>query len=127
MDDKKFDFVAHIRGVMGLAVGAVAGYYAFLWLVSQGFYALAIPGAMMGIACGYSSRIYSRVLAVACGASAASLLVFAEWKAFPFVADDSFVYFVAHLYQLKGVTLIMLVLGIVFAAWFGLGRPKSPR
>ena len=51
----------------------------------------------------------------------------AKWKAFPFIADDSFVYFLTHLHQLKSVTLIMLVLGIVFAAWFGLGRPKAPR
>ena len=127
MTDHKFDYLAHIRGLLGLAVGAVAGFYLFQWLVSQGFYALAILGAVMGWACSYASRIHSPWLAVACGVSAAGLLVLAEWKAFPFIADDSFVYFLTHLYQLRGLTQIMLVLGIVFATWFGLGRPKTPR
>lgn len=125
MEEKKFDFVAHVRGLLGLLVGGVAGYYLFQWLISQGFYALAIPGAVMGLACGYASRIYSPVLAGACGVSAVLLSAFCEWNSL--VTDDSFVYFLSHLYQLRGVTLIMFVLSIVFAAWFGLGRPKLPR
>ncbi len=127
MEEKKFDFVAHARGLLGLTVGGVAGFYLFQWLVSQGFYGLAIPGAVMGLACGYASRIYSPVLAVACGVSALGLTIFSEWKTFPFTDDESFVYFLAHLHQLKGLTLIMIALGVVFGAWFGLGRPNSPR
>jgi hypothetical protein len=127
MEEKKFDIVAHIRGLLGLLVGGVAGYYLFQWLISQGFYALAIPGAVMGLACGYASRIYSPVLAVACGLSAVLLSAFCEWKARPFVdGDGSFMYFLTHMHQLTGLTLIMFVLSIVFAAWFGLGR-RTPR
>ena len=125
MEDKKFEFIAHIRGVLGLVVGGIAGFYLFQWLVSQGYFALAIPGALMGLACGYASRIYSLVLAVTCGVSAAVLLVIVEWKVF--YANNSFVFFLTHLHQLDGVTLVMLALGIVFAAWFGLGRPKPSR
>jgi len=124
MQEKKFDINAHVRGVLGLVVGGVAGFFLFQWLVGQGFYGLAILGAVMGWACSYASRIYSPVLAVACGIGAATLSVFAEWKAFPFLADDSFSYFVSHLYQLKGLTLIFIALSTVFATWFGLGRPN---
>jgi len=127
MEEKKFDTIAHIRGVFGLVVGGVAGYFLFQWLVGQGFYGLAILGAVMGWACSYASRIYSPLLAVAGGISAAILSVFAEWKAYPFIADDSFSYFVSHLYQLKVLTLIFIALSTVFAAWFGLGRPNPQR
>lgn len=125
MEEKKFDIVAHVRGLLGMVVGGVAGFFLFQWLVRQGFYGLAIPGAVMGLACGYLSRVHSPVLAAACGIGATLLLPFAEWKLFPFVADDSFGYFLTHLHQLKPLTLIMLALGIVFAAWFGLGRPPQ--
>jgi hypothetical protein len=125
MNEKQFDAVAHLRGVLGLIVGAVAGYFVFHWLVGQGFYALALPGAMMGLACGYASRIRSPLLAVLCGLTAAVLLVVFEWKELPFIADRSLAYFLAHLHQLKSFTLIMLALGIVFASWFGLGRAKA--
>ncbi|MDX1930923.1 MAG: hypothetical protein SFV81_30640 [Pirellulaceae bacterium] len=125
MEEQKFDVVAHARGLIGMLVGGVAGFFLFQWLVSQGFYGLAIPGAVMGLACGYASRIHSPVLAVACAIGAILLLPFAEWKVLPFVADDSFSYFLAHMHQLKPLTWIMFALGVVFAAWFGLGRPKT--
>ncbi len=126
MENKTFDIVAHARGVLGLLAGGAAGFFLFQWLVDQGFYGLAILGAVMGWACSSASRIYSPLLAVACGISAAILSVFAEWKAFPFVADDTFGYFISHLSQLKGLTLIFIALSTVFAAWFGLGRPIKP-
>lgn len=125
MDEKRFDVVAHVRGLVGLIVGGAAGFFLFQWLVSQGYFALAIPGALMGLGCGYLSRIHSIVLAVACGVSAAVLLTYAEWKVF--YTNYTFARFLTHLHELDGVTLVMLALGIVFAAWFGLGRPKPPR
>lgn len=107
-----------------MIVGGVAGYFVFVWLVSQGFYALVLPGAMLGLACGYASKIRSPWLAAVGGVGATLLLIFCEWKTFPFVADDSFSYFVVHLHQLRGLTLIFLLLGILAGAWFSLGRPK---
>lgn len=125
MDEQKFDVLAHARGLLGMAIGGTAGFFLFQWLVSQNFYALAMPGALMGLACGYASRIYSPALAVVSGICAACLTVFTEWKFFPFRVDESFSYFLAHMHQCQTVTLIMFALGVVFAAWFGLGRPKT--
>lgn len=127
MPNSKFDVIAHIRGLAGLVAGGAAGFFLFQWLVGQGLYGLAVVGAIMGLACGYASQIYSPVLAIACGICAAILSVFAEWKAFPFIADDSFEYFVSHLHQLSGRSLIFIALSIIFAAWFGLGRPNPSR
>ena len=124
MSEQTFDAVAHLRGILGMVVGAVAGYFVFVWLVGQGFYALVLPGAMLGLGCGYASQIRSPWLAAIGGVAAALLLIYCEWKIFPFVADESFTYFVTHLYQLRGLTLIFLLLGILAGAWFSLGRPK---
>ncbi len=125
MENEKFDLVAHARGLLGLVIGGVVGLLIFQWMVKQGFYGLAIPGAVMGLGCGYASRIHSPLLAALCGISAFFLTAYAEWKSFPFIDDESFTYFLSHLHLLKGMTLIMFGLGIVFATWFGLGRPKT--
>jgi hypothetical protein len=127
MEEKKFDALAHARGFVGIIVGGAAGFFLFQWLVDQGFYGLAIPGAVMGLACGFASRIHSPILAATCGICATLLLPYAEWKVLPFAADDSLGYFLTHLNQLRPLTWIMFALGIVFAAWFGLGRPQSRR
>ncbi len=125
MEPKSIDVVAIVRGLLGLVVGAVAGYFAFGWLVSQGFYALALPGALMGLAGGYASRVYSPLLGIISGIASVPLLLYCEWSQFPFIADGSFNYFVTHVHQLRAFTWLMLVLGVVFAAWFALGRPKQ--
>ena len=41
-----------LRGLIGAAVGGAVGYFAFGWLVSQGFYAVALPGVLLGIGLG---------------------------------------------------------------------------
>lgn len=126
MEKSKFDIVAHVRGVLGLAAGAIAGFYLFQWLAQQGFYALAIYGALMGLTCSFASRIYAPALAVICGVTAAGVLFVAEWKVLPFAADDSFAYFISHFHRKSIVQLAMFALGVVFAAWFGLGRAHPP-
>ena len=41
-----------ILALAGAVIGGVLGYFGFLLLVEQGFYALALPGALAGIAAG---------------------------------------------------------------------------
>jgi hypothetical protein len=102
--------------------GGVIGYFAFLWIARQGLYALALPGVLIGLAGGWLVERRSIVFAALCGALALIAGILSEWRLRPFVADDSFGYFVAHLQQLRPITLIMIALGVVFAAWFALGR-----
>ena len=52
---------------------------------------------------------------------------FTEWKFAPFVKDGSLSYFVAHVHQLKPVTLIMIAMGGAFGVWFGMGRDRFVR
>lgn len=108
-------------GVVGAALGAVLGYFGFLWIAQQGFYALALPGALMGLGCGLLARRRSMPLAVACGLLAVIVGLFCEWRFAPFTKDVSLGFFLTHLHQLRPLTLIMLVLGGVFGFWFALG------
>ena len=43
-------------GLVGGVLGGAAGYFIYSWLISQGFYALAIPPAMLGLGAGLCAR-----------------------------------------------------------------------
>lgn len=110
------------RGLAGALLGAVVGYLVFGWLVQSGFYALALPGATIGLGAGLLARGRSFALGVICLLLAAAIGLFLEWKHFPFRADPSLAYFMTHLGELKVFTWILYGLGLVFAFWFGRGR-----
>jgi hypothetical protein len=100
----------------GAALGGLIGHFAFGWLVNQGFYGLVLPGGLVGLGAGYSS-CRSRWPAVVCGVLAFALGLATEWRFFPFTADDSFTYFLAHLHQLKPITMLMLAAGTAIGFW----------
>ena len=113
-----------IKGYAGAIAGAAFGYFVFGVLLRQGFYALALPGATIGLLCGFLSGIKSVHLAIVCGLLSLGMCLFVEWQNFPFKADDSFSYFLANVMQLKGGTKLLIALGTLFGAWFGLGRER---
>lgn len=110
------------RGIAGALLGAVVGYLVFGWLVRSGFYALALPGATIGLGAGLLSRGKSLPVAMVCTILAAVIGLVLEWRHFPFRADPSFTYFLAHLGELKVFTKFLYFVGLVFAFWFGRGR-----
>src|SRR5688572_10540467 len=114
-----------LLGLAGALAGGAAGYFAFGWLARQGFYALALPGVLLGLGAGWLSRGCPKPLAIGCGVMALVLGIFAEWKHFPFAKDDSFIYFVTHLLDLRPFTLLMIALGAFAGFWFS--RKNSER
>ena len=101
-----------ILGLIGAVIGGWAGYQAFLWIARQGFYALAVPPALLGLGAGLLARRRSVALAVVCAVAGLLLGLYSEWRLAPFVADESLPYFVMHVQDLKPVTLLMLALGV---------------
>ncbi|MDG3004501.1 hypothetical protein [Paludisphaera mucosa] len=108
-----------LAGALGALLGATLGYYTFQWLYQRGFYGMMIPGALLGLGCGLAARRPSQARGVACGVAALALGLFVEWKFFPFNADPSFRYFLAHVAELKGVTILMIAAGAGFGYWLG--------
>ncbi len=121
-DSPKNLWIAATRGLVGGLIGGFVGYLAYAWLLTQGFYSVILPGALLGLGFGLAAQYRSVAFGIVCAFCGLILGYFCEWKEFPFVADDSFAYFLTHVYQLKPVTQIMIVLGAVMAFWFGRGR-----
>jgi hypothetical protein len=106
-------------GVIGAIVGGVFGYVLFFWIVGQGFYALMLPGASIGLGCGLLARHRSFLRGVICAFAAVLLGLYTEWRFSPFVADPRFSYLAWHFYDLKPITQIMIGLGAALAFYLG--------
>jgi hypothetical protein len=106
-------------GVIGGIVGGVFGYVLFFWIARQGLYALVLPGASIGLGCGLLARHRSVLRGIACGLAALALGLYTEWRFMPFAADDRFSYMALHFYDLKPITLIMIVLGAALSYYLG--------
>lgn len=107
------------QGLVGALVGGSLGFLAFRWAYSQGFYAMILPGALLGLGCGLLAQHRSIPRGIVCGVAALFLGLYTEWQYYPFEADDSFLYMLTHVYRLRPLTLGMIGLGTAFAFWFG--------
>jgi hypothetical protein len=106
-------------GVIGGIVGGVFGFVLFFWIVKQGFYALVLPGASIGLGCGLLARHRSAIRGVACAIAALLLGLYTEWRYETFPVDDRFSYLVTHFYDLPPLTLVMIGLGTALAYYLG--------
>jgi hypothetical protein len=107
------------KGLCGAAIGSVVGYFGFIWLYNNGFYAMILPGAALGAGFSFLSRTSSKAYGALCGSLGIVLGLFSEWQIAPFKADDSFVFLVTHFYDLGTVELVMIGFGGLFAFWLG--------
>ena|SRR5438132_3494253 len=106
-------------GVLGGLVGGVFGFVLFFWIIKQGFYALVLPGASVGLGCGLLARHRSTLRGVVCAVAALVLGFYTEWRFETFPEDDGFRYLVLHFYRLRPITLIMIGLGVALAYYLG--------
>jgi hypothetical protein len=100
----------------GAVAGGIVGYFGFFWILNQGYYALILPGGLLGFGAGIA-KTRSILVAVSCGLAATALGLFTEWRSAPFINDGSLGYFIAHVHQLKPVTLVMILVGSLIAFW----------
>jgi hypothetical protein len=119
---EKINISNYLLAAVGGIAGGALGYFAFFLVARQGLYALVLPGALLGLGCGYLSGLKSNLLGVICAFAALLLGLFTEWQFAPFVADDSLAFFSTHLHHLKTMTLVLIAIGAFFGYWFGKGR-----
>jgi len=117
--------LAYLRGILGGAVGGAGGYFIFHWLIGRGLYSVMLPGVLFGLVCGLLSRKRSLGLATLSLSAGLALGLYTEWSWAPFAADDSLVYFLTHLMDLKPNTKIMVILGGVVGFWLGWGTNRG--
>ncbi len=116
MAEAKSRIVADPLSLTAAVIGGTLGYFAFFWIADQGFYALVLPGGLMGLAAGIPGP-RSRWVAIVCGIAAVLLGLYTEWRYAPFIADDSWMYFLTHIHQLRPLTLIMILVGAAIGFW----------
>jgi hypothetical protein len=110
---------------MGAAIGGAVGYFVFFWVVHQGFYGLIIPPGLLGLGAGLCARRRSQTLGIICGVAGLLLAIFTEWRFAPFIDDNSFLYMLTHLHQLRSITLIMMAIGTFVSYRLALGFDAS--
>ena len=116
----------NILALVAALVGGTLGYFAFFWIAKQGFYALALPGGLLGLAAGVVKN-RSVGVAVVCGLMATALGLFTEYRFEPFIKDDSLSYFLAHVFDLRPVTLLMIIAGGTVGFWVPFRQREQER
>lgn len=114
--------VAWLLGLGGGVAGGVLGYFLFMVIARCGFYAIVLPGALVGIGCGALSGRKSNGLGIVCAVLGLAAGIFAEWRFAPFAIDESLSFFLTHFHENGGVTLVLIAIGAVCAFYFGRGR-----
>ena len=109
-------------GAAGGLLGGCLGFFLFSLIAREGFYAIAPPGALVGLGCGCLSGRKSLLLGILCAVLGLLVGIVAEWRSAPFVKDSGFSFFLLHLHKLSPVTQILISLGALLAFWFGRGR-----
>jgi hypothetical protein len=113
----------NVLAIASAIVGGAIGVVAFWWLLSQGLYGLVLPGGLLGIGAGLGKN-RSIFVPIVCGVAALVLGFAAEWYFHPFIADDSFSFFVSHLFDLLPATFLMIALGTWIGFWVPYRRPE---
>jgi len=116
-----------ILGFVGAAVGAAVGVLLFDWIRQQGFYAMILPGALMGFGFTMLSRHRHVVTAIACAVLAILVSLHTEWRHFPFRVDNSLGYFITHVHQIRPIGLIMIAIGGLLAFFAVAGSSLARR
>ena len=127
--------ISNLLGLVGAALGGVAGFYLYCWIVSKGYIGGMIPGAFLGLGCSLLARHQSYARGVVCGIAGLVLGFFADWY-----TNDTTKTFLEYLQDLKRVNqvyMLMILLGAAIAFWIGKdsglasltrreGRPAAP-
>ena|SRR3990172_3647455 len=108
--------VRNLTTILCGILGGVIGYAGFVWLLGQGYYALVLPGGLLGLAAGIVPSRW-RWVPIICAILAIGAGLIAEHRAFPFVADPSLGYFLRHLGDLRPVTMMLIGLGGFIGFW----------
>jgi hypothetical protein len=110
-------------GVAGGVVGGVVGLLLCKWLATLGpFYAVVLPGALVGLGFGFAAQKRHLVFGLLSAAMGLLAGLLTQWIVYS--NESSFFNLVGQLKDYSPVTWVLLGLGVVFAFSFGLGRDR---
>ena len=112
-------------GILGAVLGAVVGFFLFQFLTQQGLYLIVLPGALVGLGCGFAAGSRSFVFAIIAVVVAIPATIVCEWKTDAYLCDDGKTLmgigeYVSRMVELRGWQLPVFVgLNGVIAFWLG--------
>lgn len=114
--------LAWIRGLIGAAVGAGLGVFAYFQLLNFGLDSLAIPGALTGLGFGLFSKRSFLSAGFVCALLGLAVMLWCEWQSLLNFKDKEIGVFIKAIPDLNTSSKIMIGVGAVMAFWFGRGR-----
>lgn len=118
------DLRGHALGILSAAAGAAAGLWVFDWMYGQGFYAIMLPGILVGFGGGAFLRRRSWSQGTFCGLAALGAGLFTEWSRFH--SSREWTYFLVHARDLRPATWLLIAGGTAFGFWLGQGWRGGP-
>ena len=115
-----------LLAIVGAVIGGIVGHLAFEWFRQRGFYAMILPGGLLGIGAAIG-KVESKWLALVFGVAALGLGLFTEWRFFPASPDESLGHFLRHVTDRGSVTLLMIAAGGVLGFWIPYRRAEQPK
>jgi hypothetical protein len=122
--------ISNLLGLVGAALGGVAGFYVYRWILNQGFIGGMIPGALLGLGCSLLARHASLARGVVCGVAGLMLGFFTDW--YTNVTQQTFWEYLLDIKSVNQVILLTIAIGTLIAFWLGkdaglLGRSRLER
>jgi hypothetical protein len=111
----------NLIAIAGAIVGGVIGALAFGFFLDRGLYAFAVPGGLAGIGAGIMNN-RARWVPVVCALIALVAGVVAEGVYRPFVKNESFAYFLKHIFEIETIGIVTIVLGTIIGFWIPSSR-----
>jgi hypothetical protein len=109
--------ISNILGMVGAALGGVAGFYVYRWVLNHGFIGGMIPGAFLGLGCSLLARHPSMARGVVCGAAGLLLGFFTDW--YTTITQETFLEYLLDMKSINKVILLTIALGMFIAFWLG--------
>ena len=112
-------------GIFGALLGAVVSFFLFQFLTRRGLYFIVLPGALVGLGCGFAARSRLLVLGIIAVAVAIPTAIFCEWKSDAYLCDDGKTLmgigeYISRMIELRGWKLpVFIGLNGLIAFWLG--------
>jgi hypothetical protein len=119
--------ISNLLGLIGAALGGVAGFYTYRWVLSYNLIGGMIPGAFLGLGCSLLARHPSVARGVVCGVAGLLLGFFTDW--YTNLTQQTFWEYLLDMKSINRVILLTIAIGTLIAFWLGkdagmLGRSR---
>ena len=109
--------ISNLLGMVGAALGGVAGFYVYRWVLNQGLIGGMIPGAFLGLGCSLLARHPSIVRGVVCGVAGLALGFFTDW--YTNDTTETFWQYLRDAGSIRPIILLTIAIGTFIAFWLG--------